>query len=88
MWSRACARARSACSKPGRHCAQLQTIAQDCLTTGRLIGYDTVTDPEIVAQHEEWILRGLAAATPYEEYVAADPTRVQPPIRLRTTKSG
>lgn len=55
---------------------------------GRLIAYDTVTDPAIVARHEEWILRGLAAATPYEQYVAEDPTRVQPPIRMGTTKSG
>jgi len=55
---------------------------------GRLIGHDTVSDPEIVQWHEERILRGLAAAASYRDYVAADPTRVQPPIRLGATKSG
>lgn len=55
---------------------------------GRLIGSDTVSDPEIVAWHEERILRAFDAATVYAEYVAANPTRVQPPIRLRATKDG
>jgi len=55
---------------------------------GRLIGYDTVDDPGIVAWHEDFILRALDVATPYDEYVAADPTRIRPPIRLGTTKVG
>jgi hypothetical protein len=55
---------------------------------GRLIGYDVVDDPEIVAWHEEFILRALDVATPYDAYVAADPTRIRPPIRLGTTNVG
>ena len=54
---------------------------------GRPLGHDVIIDGELAARHEEWILRALAAAAPYEDYVAADPTRVQPPIRLGATKS-
>lgn len=50
--------------------------------SGRFIGQDLITNPSIVARHEEWIQRGFAAATPSTEYVAEDPTRAWPPIRL------
>lgn len=53
---------------------------------GRLLGQDLITDPEIVAQHEEWVQRGFAAATPSADYVAEDPTRAWPPIRLGAAK--
>jgi len=53
---------------------------------GRLLGQDLITDPEIVAQHEEWAQRGFAAATPSADYVAEDPTRAWPPIRLGAAK--
>lgn len=49
---------------------------------GRFIGQDLITDPAIVARHEEWIQQGLAAATPATAYVAEDPTRAWPPIRV------
>lgn len=49
---------------------------------GRFIGQDLITDPDTVARHEDWILRGLAAGTPSADYVAEDPTRAWPPIRV------
>jgi hypothetical protein len=55
---------------------------------GRPIGHDVIADPGLAARHEEWIFRAFGAATPYEQYVEADPTRVQPPIRVGATKSG
>lgn len=53
---------------------------------GRLLGHDLIDDSPVVAQHEAWIRRGLAAATPRDDYLAHDPTRAWPPIRLRTAK--
>ena len=53
---------------------------------GRPLGHDLITDPETVARHEEWIHRALAAATPSADYVAQDPTRAWPPIRLGVAK--
>lgn len=53
---------------------------------GRPLLHDLVTDPEIVARHEAWILRALEAATPFAAYVAEDPTRARPPVRLGTAK--
>ncbi len=55
---------------------------------GRFIGQDLIVDPAIVARHEEWIRRGLAAATPAADYVAEDPTRAWPPIRLGALRGG
>lgn len=54
---------------------------------GRPIGHDLIADRELAARHEEWILRAWEAAVPYAEYVAADPTRVLPPVRAGSTKS-
>jgi hypothetical protein len=54
---------------------------------GRPIGHDVIADRELAARHEEWILRAREAAVAYDEYVAADPTRVLPPVRVGTTKS-
>ncbi len=53
---------------------------------GRLIGFDLITEPAVVARHADWIRRALAAATPSIDYVAEDPTRTWPPVRLRTLK--
>ena len=55
---------------------------------GRPLGHDLITDPEIVTRHEQWILRALDVATPSADYVAADPTRAWPPIRLRAVLRG
>lgn len=53
---------------------------------GRFIGQDLITDLDTVARHEEWINRAFAAATPSVDYVAEDPTRAWPPIRLGAAK--
>lgn len=53
---------------------------------GRFLGNDLITDPGVVAQHEDWILRGLAAATPATDYLAEDPTRAWPPVRVGAAK--
>jgi hypothetical protein len=53
---------------------------------GRPLGHDLITDPETVARHEEWIRRAFDAATPSAGYVAQDPTRAWPPIRLEAAK--
>jgi hypothetical protein len=53
---------------------------------GRIVGYDLLTDLDTVARHEEWINRAFEAATPYVDYVAEDPTRAWPPIRLEAGK--
>jgi hypothetical protein len=53
---------------------------------GRPLGHDLITDAEIVARHEEWINRAFAAATPYVDYLAEDPTRAWPPVRLEAAK--
>jgi hypothetical protein len=53
---------------------------------GRLIGQDLVQDAEIVARHEQWIRRGFEAATPSVDYVAEDPSRAWPLIRLVAAK--
>jgi hypothetical protein len=54
---------------------------------GRPLGHDVIADPELAARHEEWIFRAQGAAVPYDDYVAADPTRVLPPGRAGSTKS-
>ena len=48
----------------------------------RRLGHDVVTDPDIVARHEAWIDLAMAHSTPYRDYIAEDPTREYPPIRL------
>ena len=53
---------------------------------GRFLGHDLLTDPEIVSRHEQWIDVAWAAAVPAVDYVADDPTRAWPPIRLTATK--
>jgi uncharacterized protein DUF6879 len=55
---------------------------------GRPLPHDLITDPDIVARHEEWILRALGAATRSADYVAEDPTRAWPPIRLMAASRG
>lgn len=53
---------------------------------GRLLGHDLITDPAIVARHEEWVERAATAAIPSADYIAEDPSRVCPPIRLGATR--
>lgn len=50
----------------------------------RPLDHDLVTDRETVARHEEWIRQAFAVGIPWADYVAEDPTREWPPIRLRT----
>jgi hypothetical protein len=44
----------------------------------RLLGAQLVTDPVVVARHASWLDRAHEAATPYRDYLAADPTRERP----------
>lgn len=53
---------------------------------GRSLGHDLITDPAIVARHEDWVHRALDAATPSVDYLAEDPTRAWPPVRLGAVK--
>jgi hypothetical protein len=48
----------------------------------RWLAPDVITDPELVARHEAWIDLAMARATRYRDYIAEDPTREVPPIRL------
>jgi hypothetical protein len=45
----------------------------------RLLGVEVLTDPDLVASHEAWIDRAWTTATPYADYLAANPAREQPP---------
>ena len=53
---------------------------------GRPLRHDLVTDPGVVARHEEWVHRALAAAIPSADYLADDHTRAWPPIKLSLTE--
>jgi hypothetical protein len=55
---------------------------------GRPLGHDLITEKEVVARHEQWIHRAFEVATPSADYVADDPTRAWPPIRLRAALKG
>ncbi|MGL5810087.1 MAG: DUF6879 family protein, partial [Nocardioides sp.] len=44
----------------------------------RLLGVLLVTEPAVVAQHRAWLDTACAHATPYADYLAADPTREYP----------
>jgi len=44
----------------------------------RWLGADLVTDPAVVARHEHWIDMAHRHATPYADYLAADPSREKP----------
>jgi hypothetical protein len=46
---------------------------------GRFLGAQVVTEPGILQQHARWITRALEQATPYQHYLAEDPTRQDPP---------
>jgi hypothetical protein len=50
----------------------------------RPLDHDLITDPDLVARHEEWFARAFAEATPWADYLAEDPTREQPPPRARS----
>jgi hypothetical protein len=44
----------------------------------RWLGADLVTDPAVVARHEQWIDLAYRRATPYAEYLAANPSHENP----------
>lgn len=46
-----------------------------------LLGAQVVTDPSVVAQHAQWLALAAQHATPYVDYLAADPTREYPATR-------
>jgi len=57
----------------GERLALLYFTADD-----RLLGAELITDAVVVARHERWLDQAHAAATPYHDYLAADPTRELP----------
>ncbi len=48
----------------------------------RSVGHSAVTDPELVISHERWIDLAWRHATPALDYIAQDPTRIEPPGRV------
>jgi hypothetical protein len=44
----------------------------------RHLGSELITDPEMAARHERWLDLALDHATPYEQYLAEDPSRRDP----------
>lgn len=48
-------------------------------TDDRLLGAQISTEPAVVRQHTRWLDLAEAHATPYRDYLAADPTRAMPP---------
>lgn len=44
----------------------------------RPLHHEIVTDPELVARHEGWMDLAMAHATPYQDYLAQDPSRERP----------
>lgn len=46
---------------------------------GRPLLHDLLDDPQVVARHAAWIDEAFAAATPWADYLAEDPTRERPP---------
>ena len=57
----------------GQRLAQMYFTADD-----RWLGADLVTDPVVVQRHEHWMDVAVARATPYAQYLAADPARARP----------
>jgi len=56
-----------------------QRLALQCFTAaGRPLGALVVTEPAVVAQHANWLDRAWAHATPYADYLTADPSRERP----------
>lgn len=45
----------------------------------RLLGAQISTEPAVIDQHRYWLDLAEAHATPYRDYLAADPTRALPP---------
>ncbi|HEU0088026.1 MAG TPA: hypothetical protein VFQ77_10310 [Pseudonocardiaceae bacterium] len=45
----------------------------------RLLGAQVITEPPVVRQHTRWLDLAEAHATPYRDYLAADPSRAMPP---------
>jgi hypothetical protein len=48
---------------------------------GRPLGHDLIVDAAIAARHYQWIEKAYAAATPWADYIAEDPSREAPPPR-------
>lgn len=44
----------------------------------RWLGADLITDRAVVARHEAWMDQAVRQATPYVEFLAADPSHEQP----------
>lgn len=44
----------------------------------RPLAHELVSDPELVARHEQWMDVAMTNATPYAEYLAQDPSRELP----------
>ncbi|MGQ0573863.1 MAG: DUF6879 family protein [Pseudonocardia sp.] len=55
---------------------------------GRYLGADVVADPALVARHERWVHRALAAALPAAVFLAEDHTRAWPPDRAVARRGG
>ncbi|MGH4015951.1 MAG: DUF6879 family protein [Pseudonocardiaceae bacterium] len=45
----------------------------------RLVGAQIVTEPSVVRQHAHWLDLAEAHASPYRDFLAADPARAMPP---------
>ena len=60
-----------------------QLVLMPFTADDRLHEPELLTDPALVARHEAWIDLAMAHATPWQDYLAEDPTRAEPPIRLR-----
>jgi hypothetical protein len=52
----------------------------------RPLDHDLVTDPDLVARHGAWFERAFAAAVPWADYLAEDPSREEPPVRMASRR--
>ncbi len=52
----------------------------------RPLDHDLITDPDLVARHGAWFERAFAAAVPWADYLAEDPSREEPPVRIASRR--
>jgi hypothetical protein len=52
----------------------------------RPLDHDLITDPDLVARHGAWFERAFAAAVPWADYLAEDPSREEPPARMASRR--
>jgi hypothetical protein len=45
----------------------------------RHLGSELISDPDMVSRHERWLDLAFGQATPHRQYLAADPSRQDPP---------